>query len=103
MTPTNNPQRPSRGRAHRPKVSQWARLRAARFRRDQDGAVTVDFIVLTAAVVGLGLAAASVIGAGTVKNSEKMEKCLNIQSRLHEKDLAYNKILKRITRRCGKL
>jgi Flp pilus assembly pilin Flp len=31
------------------------------FRKDEDGAVTVDWVVLTAAVVGLGVAAYSAI------------------------------------------
>ena len=31
------------------------------FRRDEDGAVTVDWVVLTAAVVGLAIAAYTVI------------------------------------------
>lgn len=34
------------------------------FRKDEDGAVTVDWVVLTAAVVALGLAAQAVITAG---------------------------------------
>ena len=29
------------------------------FRRDEDGAVTIDWVVLTAAIVGLGIAVAS--------------------------------------------
>ncbi|MEI4472527.1 Flp family type IVb pilin [Frigidibacter sp. MR17.24] len=33
-----------------------------KFRNDEDGAVTVDWVVLTAAVVGLGIAAMTVIG-----------------------------------------
>lgn len=32
------------------------------FKNDESGAVTVDWVVLTAAVVGLGLVASSVIG-----------------------------------------
>ena len=32
-----------------------------RFRKDEDGAVTVDWVVLTAAVVGLAIAAYSTI------------------------------------------
>ncbi|WP_089235328.1 pilus assembly protein [Tropicimonas sediminicola] len=38
--------------------------RAKTFGGDEDGAVTVDWVVLTAAVVGLGLAAQAVITAG---------------------------------------
>jgi Flp pilus assembly pilin Flp len=34
------------------------------FVRDEDGAVTVDWVVLTAAVVGLGLAVLSTVRAG---------------------------------------
>ncbi|MDF1729175.1 MAG: hypothetical protein P1U53_15650 [Sulfitobacter sp.] len=34
------------------------------FRNDEDGAVTVDWVVLTAAVVGLGIAAYSSIETG---------------------------------------
>ena len=32
------------------------------FKNDESGAVTVDWVVLTAAVAGLGLAVASVVG-----------------------------------------
>ena len=35
------------------------------FRADEDGAVTVDWVVLTAAVVGLGIAAYTSIEAGS--------------------------------------
>ena len=36
----------------------------ANFRKDEDGAVTVDWVVLTAAVVGLAVAAYSSIESG---------------------------------------
>ena len=41
-----------------------------KFRRDEDGAVTVDFVVLTAAIVVLGLAVGGAIsnGAETLAN-----------------------------------
>ena len=35
-----------------------------KFRRDEDGAVTVDFVVLTAAIVVLGLAVGGAISSG---------------------------------------
>ena len=35
------------------------------FRKDEDGAVTVDWVVLTAAVVGLAAVAYNAIGTGT--------------------------------------
>ncbi|MFN0115852.1 MAG: hypothetical protein ACKVPY_14365 [Paracoccaceae bacterium] len=38
---------------------------ARNFQNEQDGAVTVDWVVLTAAVVGLGVAALAAIRSGT--------------------------------------
>ena len=35
------------------------------FRNDEEGAVTVDWVVLTAAVVGLGVAALAAVKGGT--------------------------------------
>ncbi|MEW2919285.1 hypothetical protein AB1A64_19620 [Ruegeria sp. ANG10] len=40
------------------------------FRKDEDGAVTVDWVVLTAAVVGLAAVAYNAIGAGTTDISD---------------------------------
>ena len=37
---------------------------AKTFSRDEDGAVTVDWVVLTAAIVGLGIAVMSAVGTG---------------------------------------
>ena len=34
------------------------------FRKDDSGAVTVDWVVLTAAMVGLGIAVVSTVGGG---------------------------------------
>ena len=36
------------------------------FRKDEDGAVTVDFVVVTAAVVGLGIAVLATLADGVV-------------------------------------
>ncbi len=35
-----------------------------KFRNDEDGAVTVDWVVLTAAIVGLGIAVIMAVGPG---------------------------------------
>jgi Flp pilus assembly pilin Flp len=35
-----------------------------KFGRDEDGAVTVDWVVLTAAIVGLGIAVIMAVGPG---------------------------------------
>jgi Flp pilus assembly pilin Flp len=42
------------------------------FRRDEDGAVTVDWVVLTAAIVGLGVAVLASVGKSTTGLSTKI-------------------------------
>ncbi|AGI69312.1 hypothetical protein OAN307_c38690 [Octadecabacter antarcticus 307] len=42
------------------------------FRNDEDGAVTVDWVVLTAAIVGLGIAVLTSVGGGTAALSDKI-------------------------------
>jgi Flp pilus assembly pilin Flp len=39
---------------------------AKNFARDEDGAVTVDWVVLTAAIVGLGIAVLTTVGGGVM-------------------------------------
>jgi hypothetical protein len=53
---------------------------ARTYRTDEDGAVTVDWVVLTAAVVGLGVAALSAIRSGTSSLTDKIESQLNAQT-----------------------
>ncbi|KAF0675811.1 Flp family type IVb pilin [Profundibacterium mesophilum] len=43
-----------------------------RFARDEDGAVTVDWVVLTAAIVGLGIAVLTSVTSGTQAVTEKI-------------------------------
>ncbi len=45
---------------------------ANNFKRDEDGAVTVDWVVLTAAIVGLGLAVLSSVSGGTTSLANKI-------------------------------
>lgn len=40
-----------------------------RLRRDESGAVTVDWVVLTAGIVGLGIAVITTIAAGATDNA----------------------------------
>ena len=46
------------------------------FRNDESGAVTVDWVVLTAAVVGLGIAVVSTVGEGATNLSEQIQQQL---------------------------
>ncbi len=44
-------------------------LRFDNFLNDEDGAVTVDWVVLTAAIVGLGFAVISTVAGGALDQS----------------------------------
>ena len=50
---------------------------AKNFRNDEDGAVTVDWVVLTAAIVGLGIAVLTSVTSGTKKVTEAVSTHLN--------------------------
>jgi len=43
-----------------------------RFYKDESGAVTVDWVVLTAAIVGLGIAVLTSVGNGTTSLADKI-------------------------------
>jgi len=53
---------------------------AKNFSRDEDGAVTVDWVVLTAAIVGLGLAVLSSVSGGTTSLADKISSNLASQT-----------------------
>ena len=42
------------------------------FLNDESGAVTVDWVVLTAAIVGLGIAVLTSVGGGTTSLADKI-------------------------------
>lgn len=48
-----------------------------KFRKDEEGAVTVDFVVLTAAIVVLGLAVGTAISRGAEGLANDIESSLN--------------------------
>ena len=50
------------------------------FRADEDGAVTVDWVVLTAAIVGLGIAVMTTVGRSTVSVGDKIGVSLSAMS-----------------------
>ncbi len=49
------------------------------FGRDEDGAVTVDWVVLTAAIVGLGIAVLTTVGGATDDYADKIGTYLTSQ------------------------
>ncbi len=50
------------------------------FKRDEDGAVTVDWVVLTAAIVGLGIAVLASVSGGTTGLADKISSNLAAQT-----------------------
>jgi len=50
------------------------------FRAEEDGAVTVDWVVLTASIVFLGVIVVSLIGTGTVTLGERIQSQLEAQT-----------------------
>ena len=50
------------------------------FAKDEDGAVTLDWVVLTAAIVGLGIAVLAAVGGGTTSLSDKISSQLESQT-----------------------
>jgi hypothetical protein len=44
----------------------------ATLRREEDGAVTVDWVVLTAALVGIGISIVTTTGSGSTDLTDKM-------------------------------
>ena len=53
---------------------------AQNFKRDEDGAVTVDWVVLTAAIVGLGIAVLTSVSGGTTGLANKISSNLAAQT-----------------------
>ncbi|MCP3972762.1 MAG: hypothetical protein GY717_21065 [Rhodobacteraceae bacterium] len=49
------------------------------FHRDEDGAVTVDWVVLTAAIVGLGIAVLTTVGGATDDYADQIGSHLSSQ------------------------
>ena len=50
------------------------------FKNDEDGAVTVDWVVLTAAIVGLGIAVLTSVSGGTTGLANKISSNLAAQT-----------------------
>jgi Flp pilus assembly pilin Flp len=51
-----------------------------KFRRDEDGAVTVDWVVLTAAIVGLAIAIIAAIASGALDQSTSVGSVIDTMS-----------------------
>ena len=58
----------------------WIKRQTDRLRDDEDGAVTVDWVVLTASLVGLGVALLLLIANGATDKSDGLGAHLSSQS-----------------------
>lgn len=75
------------------------------WRDDERGVVTVDWVVLTAALVGLGAAIAAGVGSGTTNHADGLSNCTQgIGKRLtrdfDNTNLSYERKLKRLRNAC---
>ena len=76
---------------------------ASRFWQDETGAITVDYVVLTAAAVVMATTVVVMIGGSAKEASADVRKCMRIQGNLMQKDIPYEKQLRRIQRRCSRI
>lgn len=62
-----------------PFPSESPRALLARFLTDTSGAVVTDWVVLTAAIAGIGVAVVTITNVGVERSSSNIQKCLEIQ------------------------
>ena len=62
------------------RISFAKRLRPVRFLRNECGAVTVDWVVLTAAIVLLGVAAGFYVGTGSTELAGKIDDTIDVMT-----------------------
>lgn len=84
-------------------VGKARRFILQRFRQDICGAITVDFVVLTAAILLIATSAVMQIKSGTTESTKDIKKCMKIQGKLLSKNKTYKKKLQLAQKRCGKL
>jgi len=77
--------------------------RKPRFWLDETGAATVSYVVLTAAAVFMATAVVVSVGSSVKEANANVRKCMRIQSKIMQRDIPYEKQLKRIRNRCKKI
>lgn len=73
------------------------------FLRSESGATTVDWVVLSAALIGLGLAALAQVGGGVEDVSSDVRDCMKIQGTILDAELPYHRRLEITSKICGTL
>lgn len=71
--------------------------------KDSSGAVTVDFVVITAALIVLSVGALAAVRGGLDNSTDNVRRCMTIQGNLMDRDLDYKTKLARTQRRCARL
>ena len=81
----------------------WFSKRLTRFKRDDDGAITVDFVVLTAALVSLAIAVAQPIGETAEGEAVAMKKCMRVLgNQMANENRSLTQKFRKTQRRCAK-
>lgn len=77
------------------------------FRADENGAATIDFIVLTAAIVGIAFAVVQPIGNAIEEYANDSRRCMMIlRNRVNRQDgtaASYNRNMRIAERNCGRV
>jgi len=73
------------------------------FAKAEDGAVTVEWVVVAAAVVGLGLAVVEPIGETAEDRAIAMKKCQRVLGRqMGKENRSFEKKMNQTSKRCGR-
>ena len=73
------------------------------FAKDESGAITADWVVLAAAVVGLGVVVVTTVSMGTERTTARVEHCLNRIGILTGRDnVSHEGKLGRMARQCAR-
>jgi Flp pilus assembly pilin Flp len=76
----------------------------SKFRADECGAVTVDWVVLTAGIVGLSIAILASVGGSTADSGDDIALCQKRMGNIMALDhRTYQQNMRAVQRRCAKI
>lgn len=75
-----------------------------RFKRDENGAVTVDWVLLTGALVALGMSVMFQVGSGAEEQAQKTNRCMKITRNqlFNDNGKTHQERMARAQRNCGR-
>ncbi|MDJ0825174.1 MAG: hypothetical protein QNJ16_06705 [Rhodobacter sp.] len=108
-SPAKRPQRTRQAERQTSRAQGWVTSTLTcpfrRFARGEAGAVTVDWVVLTAAMLSLAIVAINTAAGGVDNASTDVKKCLKRQANvlLKKESWDYDRRMRVAARRCGRL